>query len=846
MATMFRKSGNRKFRKKNYEENEEEDNTDENQSTDNNTINTTAKVEKVKSASKIEKIASTNSLLSFDHDEQEEEVFQVKKSKQSRRLSKKTTKDKTKKPKPRLQIKEEDENINKTRDVSPKSNGSDSKLDALRAELREMSKFDDEEDEGEDDDDDGADGSLKTGFTGRHEFNIPDAATIHALKKKREMARQLGTGQDYIPLDDSKKYEGRFDSKSRLVREDENDASDDEDGPISFVVPAQTDQALYGNVGSEDEEEEEEDEETKRWENEQIRKGVLASQVQQEKDQTGFGLGNQHVGYQGYNIYQYGGGYSLDSTPQVYNDDQPSKGQLKNTIVQKPTIESIMNRLKARLESLQETHRGRVMEKEKIISHSEVSEQSIEKLSQHGKDAERQYGFYQETRGYVRDLIECLDEKVGDTSRGKQKQSIKPVIDEFGRDMTLYLEECKQRRAAEREGRRMRRRRKREVDGNHNSHHEGLSSDDEETEIDLRQFKSESERIIQQSKDLFEDVVDNFSSIKVVKQQFEKWKRQCGDSYKNAYISLCLPKLFTMFTRIELIAWDPLNDDCQSLEEMPWYLSLVGFGFYDNEDIDPKDDDVKIIPSLIEKAVIPKLIGIVQHVWDPLSTRQTTKLIQLIQLMAEDYPTVQAENKTTRQLFSSIVTRLRKSVNDDVYVPLYPKQLLDSKSSGALAFFQRQYWSCYKLFSNILLWDGLLSPTVMQQLALDGLLNRYIILGLQHSTLYYDNLEKSKMVSFVCKGSYDDGGDANDITNSMPKSWLVHLSDNTLPTLETFSRFLVNLASCLQRSSAGCSDVEKKKARSATKKIIQYLLSLKAKDKASSVASEYGLDELIV
>lgn len=37
------------------------------------------------------------------------------------------------------------------------------------------------------------------------------------------------------------------------------------------------------------------------------------------------------------------------------------------------------------------------------------------------------------------------------------------------------------------------------------------------------------------------------------------WKKQCEDTYKNAYISLCLPKLFTLFARIELIAWNPLS-----------------------------------------------------------------------------------------------------------------------------------------------------------------------------------------------------------------------------------------------------------------------------------------------
>lgn len=42
---------------------------------------------------------------------------------------------------------------------------------------------------------------------------------------------------------------------------------------------------------------------------------------------------------------------------------------------------------------------------------------------------------------------------------------------------------------------------------------------------------------------------------------------------------------------------------------MQWYINLVGFGFHHHEEIDPQDDDVKVIPSLIEKAVIPKLIG---------------------------------------------------------------------------------------------------------------------------------------------------------------------------------------------------------------------------------------------
>lgn len=50
---------------------------------------------------------------------------------------------------------------------------------------------------------------------------------------------------------------------------------------------------------------------------------------------------------------------------------------------------------------------------------------------------------------------------------------------------------------------------------------------------------------------------------------------------------------------------------------------------------------------------------------------------------------------------------------------------------------------------NILRWEGLISSARLQEMAVDGLLNRYLLLALQHSHLYYDSLEKAKAVSSV-------------------------------------------------------------------------------------------------
>lgn len=97
---------------------------------------------------------------------------------------------------------------------------------------------------------------------------------------------------------------------------------------------------------------------------------------------------------------------------------------------------------------------------------------------------------------------------------------------------------------------------------------------------------------------------------------------------------------------------------------------------------------------------------------------------------------------------------------------------------------------------NILRWEGLISSARLQEMAVDGLLNRYLLLALQHSHLYYDSLEKAKA-----------------ITATFPKQWFSEQQQKTLPSLEALARYLATLAASMQRSCAGCPEAEKKKAR---------------------------------
>ena len=412
-AVVFKKKGRRNFRRKNVDDDNEEEGEVE-QATE---LKAPTKQEKkaVKSA--------PNTLLSFDHEDDETcEVFKVKKSKESRKLSKQRFKARKTKGE-KLET-----------ESPPKSEDNEQKLESLREELSNLGgepESEEEEEKKSDEDEeikttefqtplnDGI--KLQGSGSKRSSFHIPDAAAIHAARKTREMARQLG-GNEYIPLDDTNRYSGRFETpeKSRLVREDDNDHSDEErNGPLGFGTrksnthPAlqrrlEVEQAL-AKESDEVENSEEEDDALRRFEEEQIRKGVSIPQAQQEDDSA----------YNMYVLQQLQEGeadVSQTSSAPYFDQTTPVAGFTPanyppaslNTV----TMDMIWEKMNNRIVSLQEVHRGRRLEKDKISSQLETCDTSIVSLEKQMGDAEKRFGFFQEMRGYVRDLIECLNEKV--------------------------------------------------------------------------------------------------------------------------------------------------------------------------------------------------------------------------------------------------------------------------------------------------------------------------------------------------------------------------------------------------------------------------------------------------
>jgi len=166
-----------------------------------------------------------------------------------------------------------------------------------------------------------------------------------------------------------------------------------------------------------------------------------------------------------------------------------------------------------------------------------------------------------------------------------------------------------------------------------------------------------------------------YKNVKII---FEQWKYHQNETYMDAFIEICLPKVFSPLIRREMIDWKPFETHCRAIEDYKWYQDLLFYGVKDGRN---EDEDFQLIPIIIEKIIIPKLTSIIENIYDPLSLKQTTNLVKIIENIFQTYPTMTDDSKTVKILLKSIVDRIQRSLDDDIYIPLYPKEIIALGSS---------------------------------------------------------------------------------------------------------------------------------------------------------------------
>uniref|UniRef100_U3ENB3 GC-rich sequence DNA-binding factor 2 isoform 1 n=1 Tax=Callithrix jacchus TaxID=9483 RepID=U3ENB3_CALJA len=641
---------------------------------------------------------------------------------------------------------------------------------------------------------------------------IPDAAFIQAARRKRELAR---VQDDYISLD--VEHASTIFGMKRESEDDPESEPDDHEKRIPFTLKPQTLRQRMveesKNRYEETSQESQEDEKQDIWVQQQMRKAV---KIIEERD--------------------------VD----LSHSCGSSKVKKFDTSISFPPVnlEIIKKQLNTRLTLLQETHRSHLREYEKYVQDVKSSKSTIQNLESSSNQA-LNCKFYKSMKIYVENLIDCLNEKIINIQEIESsmhalllKQAMtfmKRRQDELKHEST-YLQQLSHKDETstngnftvdgktqwileEIESRRTKRKQARVLSGNYN-HQEGTSSDDELSSAEMVDFQKSQGDILQDQKKVFEDVHDGFCNIQNILLKFQQWREKFPDSYYEAFINLCIPKLLNPLIRVQLIDWNPLKLDSTGLKEMPWFKSVEEFMDSSVEDSTKESSsDKKILSTIMNKTIVPRLTDFVEFLWDPLSTSQTTSLITHCKVILEEHSTCENEvSKSKQDLLKSIVLRMKRAVEDDIFIPLYPKSAVENKTSPHSKFQERQFWSGLKLFRNILLWNGLLTDDTLQELGLGKLLNRYLLIALLNATPGPDVVKK-----------------CNQVAACLPENWFENSAMRTsIPQLENFIHFLLQSAHKLSRSEF----------RNEVEEIILILVKIKALNQAKSFIGEHHLDHL--
>ena len=157
-------------------------------------------------------------------------------------------------------------------------------------------------------------------------------------------------------------------------------------------------------------------------------------------------------------------------------------------------------------------------------------------------------------------------------SAAMREQTNLPVkLDEYGRDINLQKCMDKNRRSEARQRKRDRWDAKRMTFLENESSHqkiEGESSTDE-SDSETTAYQSNRDLLLQTAEQIFGDAAEEYSQLSSVKERIERWKKQYSSSYRDAYMSLSVPAIFSPYVRLELLKWDPLYEEAD-FDDMKW------------------------------------------------------------------------------------------------------------------------------------------------------------------------------------------------------------------------------------------------------------------------------------
>ncbi|CAI0444232.1 unnamed protein product [Linum tenue] len=410
-----------------------------------------------------------------------------------------------------------------------------------------------------------------------------------------------------------------------------------------------------------------------------------------------------------------------------------------------------------------------------------------------------------------------------------QEKAILPELDELGRDMSMYKRMEMKRRAEARQRRRAKFDSKRisssmEVDDSSAEQKIEGESSTEESESESEAYRSSRDRCLEPVDQILSDASEEFSQLSVVKERLEKWKQEYAGSYRDAYMSLSVPAIFSPYVRLELLHWDPLRKS-DDFFDMNWHSQLFNYGIPEGaSDLNSEDSDSNLIPQLVEKIAVPKLHHQIVHCWDTLSTLETGNAVAATSMVINYVP---ASSQALSELLVAVRTRLADTASN-IVVPNWSSLVLKAVPSASRIAVYR-FGVSVRLMRNICLWKDILAMPVLEELALDELLCRKVLPHVQSiSSDVHDAIARTERIVASLSGVWTGPNVTGDRSGK----------------LQVLVDFVVSLGRTLEKKQAALG-VSEGETSGLARRLKKMLVELNDYDNARRIAKAFCLREAL-
>ncbi|XP_009772229.1 transcriptional repressor ILP1-like [Nicotiana tabacum] len=398
-------------------------------------------------------------------------------------------------------------------------------------------------------------------------------------------------------------------------------------------------------------------------------------------------------------------------------------------------------------------------------------------------------------------------------------------LDEFGRDVNLQKRMDTTRRAEARKLRRVRNDVKRmSAIERDSSYHkiEGESSTDE-SDSESTAYESNRDQLLQVAEQIFGDAHEEYSQLSLVVEKFDRWKKDYASSYRDAYMSLSIPAIFSPYVRLELLKWDPLHENADFMD-MNWHSLLFNYGLPEGEsEISTDDADANLIPQLVEKLVVPILHNQLANCWDMLSTSETDCAVSAMKLVLRYGP-------FSGSALSNLVAVLRDRLADAVAnlkVPTWDTLVMRAVPDAARVAAYR-FGMSIRLMRNICLFHEIFAMPVLEELVLDQLFSGKILPHLRSiQSNIHDAVTRTERVVASVRGVW-----------AGPK-----VTGDCSPKLRPLVDYLLKLGRVLEKKhSSSSGEIDTSKFARRLKKM---LVELNQYDYARDISRTFNIKEAL-